>query len=46
MLEGYVRLVDPAQMGARYKVLGITEERVKTPPPGFLSEVDLDLCKG
>eukprot|EP00752_Nemacystus_decipiens_P011989 g10629.t1 len=45
MLEGYVRLVDPAQMGARYKVLGITEERQQMPPPGFMSEVDLDVRK-
>ncbi|CAN0553724.1 unnamed protein product, partial [Ectocarpus sp. 12 AP-2014] len=45
MLEGYVRLVDPAQMGARYKVLGISEERQEMPPPGFMSEVDPDLRK-
>jgi len=45
MLEGYVRLVDPAQMGVRYKVLGITEERQAMPPPGFMSEIDLDLRK-
>ncbi|CAM9855624.1 unnamed protein product [Scytosiphon promiscuus] len=45
MLEGYVRLVDPAQMGVRYKVLGISEERQTMPPPGFMSEVDPDLRK-
>lgn len=45
MLEGYVRLVDPAQMGARYKVLGITEEKQNMPPPGFMSEIDLDVRK-
>lgn len=45
MLEGYVRLVDPAQMGVRYKVLGISEERQEMPPPGFMSEVDPDLRK-
>ncbi|CAN0097555.1 unnamed protein product [Ectocarpus sp. 4 AP-2014] len=45
MLEGYVRLVDPAQMGVRYKVLGISEERREMPPPGFMSEVDPDLRK-
>ena len=45
MLEGYVRLVDPAQMGTRYKVLGITEEQQELPPPGFMSEIDLDVRK-
>ncbi|CAM9285730.1 unnamed protein product [Ectocarpus sp. 13 AM-2016] len=45
MLEGYVRLVDPAQMGVRYKVLGISEESQEMPPPGFMSEVDPDLRK-
>lgn len=45
MLEGYVRLVDPEQMGERYKVLGITEKRQDMPPPGFMSEVDHDLRK-
>ena len=45
MLEGYVRLVDPEQMGKRYKVLGITEERQTMPPPGFMSEIDLDVRK-
>lgn len=37
MIDGYVRLVDPDQMGARYKVLAITDERQQAPPPGFLS---------
>lgn len=45
MLEGYVRLVDPKQMGVRYKVLGISEERQNMPPPGFMSEIDADLRK-
>lgn len=35
--EGYVRLVDPEQMGTRYKVLGIVDEGQSEAPPGFLS---------
>lgn len=39
LVQGVERLMDPEQMGARYKVMGIMDDRQQAPPPGFPPDV-------
>ena len=38
LVDGYERLIDPAQMGERYKCLAIVDAGQAAPPPGGFVE--------